>query len=165
MTHKLWVILYKLWLIIWLIYMYVFLIKVNGYCLVKNCPTEKDSVLNVSDYVSHSLWCHKLWVIIQITPASWNFYGKTFDVVSSDNAINVAYSNLNLPGESVWVINESLWVIMSLRSYGFNLHGICPGATISSLSTQRWWSQWRRIRSCRRLCSCWNFKTKISKSF
>ena len=28
------------------------LISVNGYCIVKNCPTSKDSVLQVADCVS-----------------------------------------------------------------------------------------------------------------
>ena len=57
-------------------------ISTNGYCIVRNCPTAKDSVQKVAN-------C--------ITPVIPSFYGNTFDVVSTENAINVAYTNVELP--------------------------------------------------------------------
>ena len=57
-------------------------ISTHGYCIVQNCPTSKDSVQKVAS-------C--------ITPVIPSFYGNTFDVVSTENAINVAYTNVELP--------------------------------------------------------------------
>lgn len=68
------------------------LISVNGYAIVKNCPTAKDSVLKVAN---------------TITPPTWSFYGLTFDVISQEQAINVAYTNVNLPYHMDLIYMES----------------------------------------------------------
>ena len=70
-------------------------ISTNGYCIVTNCPTEKDSVQKVAN-------C--------ITPVFPSFYGSTFDVVSVDNAINVAYTNVEFRDfdcESIQVVKHN----------------------------------------------------------
>lgn len=56
-------------------------IAVNGYCLINNCPSERDDVLKVANAIS--------------TPIP-SVYGITFDVKSLQNPNNVAYSNLAL---------------------------------------------------------------------
>ena len=67
-------------------------IATHGYCIVRNCPTAKDSVQKVAS-------C--------ITPVIPSFYGNTFDVVSTENAINVAYTNVELPLHMDLVYMES----------------------------------------------------------
>ena len=57
-------------------------VATNGYCIVQNCPTEADSVQKVAT---------------SITPIVPSIYGKTFDVVSVENANNIAYTNVELP--------------------------------------------------------------------
>ena len=46
-------------------------------------------------------------ILIQITPPTWSFYGLTFDVISQEQAINVAYTNVNLPYHMDLIYMES----------------------------------------------------------
>ena len=48
-----------------------------------------------------------LIIQIQITPPTWSFYGLTFDVISQEQAINVAYTNVNLPYHMDLIYMES----------------------------------------------------------
>ena len=57
----------------------------------------------------HSVSLHYVILIIQIqiTPPTWSFYGLTFDVISQEQAINVAYTNVNLPYHMDLIYMES----------------------------------------------------------